>query len=181
MFPAKKRQKTKGKKKKFKVGKIKRHKLKKAVFQDNGFGKTITTPFSTFRVEMNWLEQNGDENEFEIHWINCRKFIGEERKNLLLHYKISSDGWTEKETLESKFVCVYVSKFLAENGQSRHLNQAFIFPSTTEGNETIREPIYIVRFSQDLSKELTNNIGLDLVLKNSIDHRFEGKIVKMYQ
>lgn len=167
------------KKKKFKAGKIKRHQFKQAIFKDKGFGKTITTPTTTFRVEMNWLNPDGNETDFQVHWINCRKFTGRERKDLLTYYKSTGDEWTDKETLESKFACVYVSKFLAETKDFWHLNQAFIYPTTKIGNETIREPIYIVRSSKNLEQELVGNTGLDLVLKNSIDHIYNNRIIKI--
>ena len=167
-----------GKKKKFKVGKIKRHRLRVSTLNNKGFGKTITTPTVVFRVEMSWLGEDEEEENFQVHWISCRKFVGTEREDLFTHYRsLESADWNRGETLESKFVCVYVSKFLAENKHTWHLNQAFVFPTPKEGNETIREPIYIIRCSKDLSKDLKGNAGLDVVLNNSIDHKYNGNII----
>ncbi|MDJ0595663.1 MAG: hypothetical protein QNJ72_37720 [Pleurocapsa sp. MO_226.B13] len=81
------------KKKKYKTGKIKRHRLRKAIGLKPGFGKPWSAPAVTFRVEMSWVDENDEESNEQIHWVECRKFQGEERKTLLLHYRLSGD-WT---------------------------------------------------------------------------------------
>lgn len=130
------------KKKKFKSGKVKRHKFRKALGITPGFGKPWSAPSVTFRVEFSWENSDGSEENEQVHWIECRKFKGEEKTFLLTHYANSTEEWTEGETIESKFICVYSAGFLVENKDKLHLNQAFIFPTTKKGNETIRMPIF---------------------------------------
>ncbi len=159
------------KKKKYKTGKIKRHKLRKAIGLKSGFGKPWSSPAVTFRVEMCWVDENEEESNEQIHWVECRKFQGEERKSLLLHYKLSGD-WTQKETIESKFVCVYVANWLVANREEKHLNQAFIFPTTKKGNETIRLPLYQVKWTENLAKNCAFEENVTIVLNNSIWHEY---------
>lgn len=161
--------------KRIKAGKIKRHKFRKAIGVKKGFGKPWSAPSVVFRVEFNWMNLDGSEENEQIHWIECRQFKGEERKFLRTHYETSPEDWTEKETIESKFVCVYVAKFIAENKERLHLNQAFIYNSPKAGNETIREPTYIVQWSPDLAAGIGSDLNIDIVLKNSIYHQHESK------
>jgi hypothetical protein len=156
--------------KKIKSGKINRHKFRKQLGIKKGFGKPWSAKSVIFRVEMNWETADGKEENEQVHWVECRRFQGEERRFLKAHYDNSAEDWTEQETIESKFVCVYVAKYLSENKARLHLNQAFIFPAPKEGNETIREPIYIVKWSPNLAEGIGSNINIDIVLKNSIYH-----------
>jgi hypothetical protein len=128
--------------KKFKTGKIKRHKLRKAVGVKQGFGKPWSATSVPFRVEFSWENLDGSEENYQTNWIECRKFQGEERQFLKAHYTQSTEEWTAGETIESKFVCVYCAQFLVQMKDILHLNQAFIFPTTKKGNETIRMPIW---------------------------------------
>jgi hypothetical protein len=157
--------------KKLKSGKIKRHRLRKQLGVKQGFGKPWSAPSVIFRVEMNWENQDGTEENEQVHWVECRQFKGEERHFLKAHYDSSAEDWTEKETIESKFVCVYVAKFLAEKKDRLHLNQAFVYAAPKEGNETIREPIYILRWSTDLAAGIGSDINIDIVLRNSVYHK----------
>jgi hypothetical protein len=157
--------------KKIKSGKIKRHKLRKKLGIKKGFGKPWSAPSVVFRVELNWENQDGSEENEQVHWIECRKFMGEERKFLKAHYSQSTEDWTEKETIESKFVCVYAAKFLSENKDRLHLNQAFVYAAPKAGNETIREPIYMLKWSPDLADGIGSDINIDIVLHNSIFHQ----------
>ncbi len=159
------------KKKKFKLGKIKRHKLRKAIGLKSGFGKPWSSPSVAFRVEFSWFNLDGSEENFEVHWIECRRFIGEERKVLDYYYRCEEATWGEKETIESKFVCVYVANWLVANKEDRRLNQAFIFPTPKKGNETIRMPIYQVKWSENLAKGIAFEKNVEIVLKNSIWHQ----------
>lgn len=156
--------------KKVKSGKIKRHKLRKKLGVKQGFGKPWSAPSTMFRVEFSWLNPDETEENEQVHWVECRKFQGEERRFLHQHYQSSAEGWTEKETLESKFVCVHIAKYLAQYKDTLHINQGFVFPTTKKDNETIREPIYIIQWTENLAKGIGSNINIDLVLKNSIYH-----------
>jgi hypothetical protein len=158
--------------KKVKSGKIKRHRFRKQLGVKQGFGKPWSAPSVKFRVEFNWVNDNGSEENEQIHWIECRQFLGKERKFLKTHYDISTEEWTEKETIESKFVCVYVAKFLAENKDRLHLNQAFVYATPKVGNDTIRQPIYIIQWSPDLEAGIGTDINIDIVLQNSIFHDY---------
>lgn len=159
-------------KKKIKTGKIKRHKLRKAIGVKQGFGKPWSAPSVTFRVEFSWENEDDTEENEQVHWVECRKFKGEERRFLKQHYEQSTEEWTEGETIESKFVCVYCAYFLVENHQKLHFNQAFIFPAPKKGNETIRSPIYIIKWTQELADNSVFNDNLRIVMKNSIWHQF---------
>ena len=158
------------KKKKFKTGKIKRHKLRKAIGVKNGFGKTWSAPSVVFRVEFSWENIDGSEENEQVHWVDCRKFQGKEREFLKTHYTQSTEEWTEGESIESKFVCVYCAYFLTQNIDLLHLNQAFIFPTPKKGNETIRFPIYQIKWTEELASNSVFNKNLAIVMKNSIWH-----------
>lgn len=108
------------KKKKFKTGKIKRHRMRKAIGVKSGFGKPWSATSVTFRVEFSWENVNGTEENEQVHWIECRKFMGSERKFLKTHYTQAEEDWTEGETIESKFVCVYCANFLVANKDKLH-------------------------------------------------------------
>lgn len=221
------------KKKKFKPGKIKRHKLRKALGVKNGFGKSWSAPSVIFRVEFSWENIDGSEENEQIHWIECRKFQGKEREFLKTHYTQSTEEWTDGESIESKFICVYCAYFLTQRRQeaegrwqkffqdkgypkmeipkladykfnfdeqqqlaiaqnSEHtpkhfidfpstlcplpsafvLNQAFVFPTPKKGNETIRFPIYQIKWTQELASNSVFNENLAIVMKNSIWHKY---------
>ena len=159
-------------KKKFKQGKINRHKFRKAAGLKPGFGKPWSAPSVTYRVEVSWENRDGSEENEQVHWVECRKFQGEEREFLKAHYTQSTEEWTEGETIESKFVCVYAAKFLVEMKEKLHINQGFIFPTTKKGNETIRQPIYQIKWTKSLAESSAFNETLAIVMKNSIWHKF---------
>jgi hypothetical protein len=159
------------KKKKFKTGKIKRHKLRQAIGVKDGFGKPWSAPSVTFRVEFSWENADGSEENEQVHWVECRKFHGEERNFLKAHYAQGEEEWTDGETLESKFVCVYCAGFLVKHKDKLHLNQGFIFPTTKKGNETIRFPIYQIKWTKELENKTVFNDNIAIVLKNSIWHK----------
>ena len=158
------------KKKKFKSGKIKRHKFRKKLGITPGFGKPWSAPSITFRVEFSWENPDGSEENEQVHWIECRKFAGEEKSFLRAHYAQKSEQWADGETLESKFVCVYCANFLVENKDKLHLNQAFIFPTTKQGNETIRMPIYQIKWSENLARNSVFGENIAIVMSNAIYH-----------
>ena len=160
------------KKKKFKTGKVKRHKFKKKLGLTPGFGKPWSAPSVTFRVEFSWENPDKTEVNEQVHWIECRKFQGEEKKFLCAHYAHGKEEWTEKETIESKFVCVYCAGFLARYKDKLHLNQGFIFPTTKKGNETIREPIYQIKWTEELALNSVFGDSIAIVLNNAIWHKF---------
>lgn len=193
--------------KKVKSGKIARHRFRKAAGIKEGFGKPWSAPSIPFRVEFCWADENDDEDNYQVHWIHCRNFKGEERKFLEAHYLVGEDPFGEGETIESKFVCVYASKFLVEQRQKAEgkwqklflekgyelsdippinnqenssdfcllpsalaVNRLFIFPTTKEGNETIREPIYQVNWTESLDRNCRFGETIEIVFKNSIYH-----------
>ena len=158
------------KKKKFKSGKIRRHKFRKAAGLKTGFGKPWSAPSVPFRVEFMHENADGSEENEQVHWIECRRFKGEEKNFLLAHYAKSKDKWTEQETLESKFVCIYCASFLVENKDKLHINQAFIFPTSKQGSETIRMPIYKIKWTPDLAKNSIFDDALAIVMKNAVYH-----------
>ena len=158
-------------KKKFKPGKIKRHKFRQKLGLSSGFGKPWSAPFILFRVEFSWENEDGTEENYQTHWIECRKFKGEERNLLLAHYAQSSEDWGKKETLESTFVCIHCANYLVANKEGKKINQAFIFPTTKEGNETIRTPIYQIKWTPELARNSVFNASLTIVLNNSVWHR----------
>jgi hypothetical protein len=144
--------------------------MRKAIGVKAGFGKPWSAPSVIFRVEFSWENFDGSEENEQIHWIECRKFEGEEKRFLKAHYTHSTEEWTENETIESKFVCVYAAGFLVEMKEKIHINQAFIFPTPKKGNETIRMPIYQIKWTEDLAKNSVFNDNLAIVFKNSIWH-----------
>lgn len=158
------------KKKKFKSGKIKRHKMRKALGEKHGFGKPWSANSIPFRVEFCWENEDGSEENEQVHWVECRKFLGEEKRFLKAHYAQATEEWVDGETIESKFVCVYCAHFLVKNRLNLHINQAFIFPTPKLGNETIRTPIYQIKWTEELAKNSVFNENLAIVMKNSIWH-----------
>lgn len=160
------------KKKKFKPGKTKRHKMRKAIGVKNGFGKSWSAPSVVFRVEFSWENIDGSEENEQVYWIECRKFQGREREFLKTHYTQSTEEWTEGESIESKFICVYCAYFLTQNIDLLHLNQAFVFPTPKKGNETIRYPIYQIKWTEELANNSVFNENLAIVMKNSIWHKY---------
>lgn len=208
--------------------------MRKAIGVKSGFGKPWSAPSVTFRVEFSWENPDGSETNEQVHWIECRKFQGEERNFLKAHYTQSVEEWTEGESIESKFVCVYCANFLVaqrkkaeecwtEQIKSHNLeispldkfiwsfdsfpceppsslvtgispdwacekvkkfpveyfslpsalmfNQAFIFPTPKKGNETIRFPIYQIKWTEELAKNSVFNSSIEIVMKNSIWHK----------
>lgn len=160
------------KKKKFKTGKIKRHKFRRTLGLKSGFGKPWSANSVLFRVEFCWENEDGSEENEQVHWVECRKFAGEEKSFLRAHYAQSKEEWSDRETLESKFVAVYCAGFLVEQKDELHLNQCFVFPSTKEGNETIRQPIYQLKWSQKLADNSVFSKNLAVVMNNSIWHKW---------
>ncbi len=193
--------------KKIKAGKIKRHKMRKAIGVKQGFGKPWSAPSVPFRVEFSWVNLDESEENEQVHWVECRKFQGEERRFLKTHYTQSTEDWTEGETIESKFVCVYCASFLVEQMKAlstrlealgvkekpqtmtaesikllvpsayilepaRIINQAFVFPTPKKGNETIRSPIYQIRWTEELARNTIFNESIAIVMKNSIWHNY---------
>lgn len=175
--------------KKIKSGKIKRHKFRKAIYErrtdvdkangetrsafglKQGFGKPFSAHSIPFRVEFSWENPDGSEENFQTHWIDCRKFFGEEKGFLEAHYSQHKEEWSDRETLESKFVAVYCAGWLVENKDKYHFNQCFIFPTTKIHNETIRMPIYQIKWSENLAKNSVFGTNLAIVMKNAIWHR----------
>lgn len=51
------------------------------------------------------------------------------------------------------------------------VNQAFIFPTTKKGNETIRQPIYQIKWTEDLAQSAVFNDNLAIVMKNAVWHK----------
>ena len=143
--------------------------MRQAAGLKQGFGKSWSAPSMMFRVEFCWAENDEESNE-QIHWVECRNFQGRERKFLLLHYTAANEEWGENETLESKFVCVHVSNYLVKNKDRLHINRAFIFPSTKKGNETIRQPIYQINWTESLAANCNFEDKIMIVLNNSIYH-----------
>lgn len=158
------------KKKKFKTGKIKRHQFKKKLGIKSGFGKAWSAPALVFRVEFSWEDENQDTSNERVDWVECRRFSGEEREFLKTHYASSSETWAERETLESKFVCVWCSNYLVRHHDELKINQAFIFPAPKKDNENIRMPIYQIRWTEELAKKSVFDDNIMLVFKNSIHH-----------
>ncbi|MDJ0595662.1 MAG: hypothetical protein QNJ72_37715 [Pleurocapsa sp. MO_226.B13] len=60
---------------------------------------------------------------------------------------------------------------MAANKEREHLNQAFIFPTTKKGNETIRMPLYQVKWTENLSQNCAFEENVAIVLNNSIWHK----------
>ena len=75
------------KKKKFKSGKIKRHKFKKKLGISPGFGKPWSAPSVPFRVEFSWENADGSEENEQVHWIVYANVFGDLgcRQILLFH------------------------------------------------------------------------------------------------
>lgn len=180
--------------------------MRKAIGVKQGFGKPWSAPSVTFRVEFSWVNFDDTEDNEQVHWVECRKFQGEERRFLKTHYTESAEDWTEGETIESKFVCVYCASFLVEQMKVlstrlealgvrdkpqtmtaesikllvpsayildfRIVNQAFVFPTPKKGNETIRSPIYQIRWTEELARNTIFNKSIEIVMKNSIYHKF---------
>ena len=101
--------------KKIKAGKIKRHKLRKKLGVKHGFGKPWSAKSVAFRVEFCWCDEDGEETNEQVHWVECRKFEGQEYQFLRTFF--SKMDWDEKETLFSKYVCFYVADFLVRQRQ----------------------------------------------------------------
>jgi hypothetical protein len=51
------------------------------------------------------------------------------------------------------------------------VNQAFVFPSSKKGNETIRSPIYRIKWSEEIAENAVFTNNLAIVMKNSIWHK----------
>ena len=158
---------TKIKKKKFKTGKCRRQQFRKKLNQVKGFAAKLTSPAADFRVEFNFEDEHGNESNEQTHWIQCRIFRGEERRFIQAYY--ADKDWSDRETLESKFVAVYVAQYLSRHHKEIKLNQAFIYHAPKQNNETIRVPIYQLKLS-DKWKTHIDDKGIEAVLKRAIAH-----------
>ena len=159
--------------KKCKQGKVKRHKFRRQLRLTPGFGKPWSAPSIAFRVEFAWVSEDGEESNEQVHWVECRKFSGEERRHLTENMKLHANSLAEKETIESIYTCIYVAAFLCQNRLIAKINQAFVYPpATKKGSETIRFPLYKINWSEDLEKNSQLNKSLAVVLKNCIWHKF---------
>lgn len=145
--------------KKIKAGKIKRHKFRKQLGPKKGFGRPWSATAVTFRVEFSWVDENENESNEQVHWVECRKFQGEEYQSLKAHYTQSEEQWSEKETIESKFVCVYVARFLVE--QIKALGKALEALGVQSKNPTnylsdIKRQLPLVPSAYDLEPMMLN-------------------------
>lgn len=162
----------KTKKRKLKSGKIKRHKLRKKLGVKKGFGKSWSAPLVTFRVEFNFTDENDDESNEQVHWIECRKLSDEEYRSARNYYNSKHGKWNEKETVESKYMFAYICKYLNDNAEKMQINQAFIYFASHLGNETIRMPIYHLTLEEIRQEDLSDIYCLDaeVVFKKMIWH-----------
>ncbi len=158
------------KNKKVKQGKINRHKLRTKLGVKKGFGKPWKTPSVLFRVEFNWCDEHGEESNEQIHWVECRKFQGEEYQFLKLYYRENRKKWIPGETLESAHVKTYVSKYLIENRKKLKINQAFIYVANSKKSDVIREPIYKIATLTDKIESWVDDPGINVTLENAVYH-----------
>lgn len=161
--------------KKAKQGKVKRHMARRQLNLVEGFGKSWSAPSLAFRVEfMHEDEEQNTSNEM-VHWVECRRFTGEERRHLVAHMNQHlKSALTDGETIESVYVSIYVSAFLCENRLKANINQAFIYPAATKkGSEAIRQPLYQIKWTESLEQASKLNKPLAIVLKNCIWHEFD--------
>lgn len=155
------------------IGKIKRHQERKARNIVSGFGKSYSDDEQVFRVEFCWRDpQTNDESNEQVHWVTCRHFKGKQRKYLRHYFNQRKESWKKGETVESEIVLAYVASWIILNRDRTHLNQAFIFPSTKIGNETIRNTLYQVYWTGELPDwEIDKDLAI--FIKNNISHLSE--------
>lgn len=154
---------------KYKTGKRKKHQFQKKLGVKLGFGKPWSDDAVDFRVEFSHCAEDGEESNEQVHWVQCRKFKGEEYKFLRSHWHENS-LWDAGETIESKFVCFYVTTYLNAFEQELGINQAFVFPTTKIGNQTIRHPLYHIILTDALRVESNLSTTLAIALKKCIWH-----------
>lgn len=157
------------------TGKTKRHQERKARNIVSGFGKSYSDDEQVFRVEFCWRDpQTNDETNERIDWITCRHFKRKQREYLRHYFTQRKESWKKGETVESEIVLAYVASWMILNRDRTHLNQAFIFPSTKIGNETIRDMLYQVYWTSDLPNWQVDK-DLAIFIKNNISHQSEDK------
>ena len=157
-------------------GRYKRHLERKARGVKHGFDSAIRDEKVTFRVEMKWCDvETEEESNEQLHWIECKKFKGEQYKFYKKYFNRAKDGWGKGETVESEFVCRYLGNWLILNRDKKHLNEAFVFPSTNKRDEVIRDLIYHVLWTGEYPNYVMDE-DLAIVLKNIIRHEVDGKI-----
>lgn len=175
--------------KKFKQGKVNRHKKLQKKLDNKGFGKPWSGECKWFRVEFSYYDEETDEDsKFQIpHWVSCRHFVGEERRFLMANLSnYRSTELTERESLESVYVSIYVANFLCYLGYGeqynpqvktrlpedfdRTVNQAFISPASSKNDETIREPLYHWQIKEDMCSPVENEVAA--TFRNCLYHEF---------
>lgn len=172
-----------------KRGKVKRHQKLKRKLRHPGFGKPWESDCRWFRVEFAYFEsETEDEDNFQSpHWVSCRKFKGEERRFLAAHAKdYQQRDMLDRETIESIYVCLYIANFLCQIAYGEKynchvhtrlppdfddkINQAFIYPAPSKHNDSIREPLYLLRIKQSMCQAIPSGIAASL--RNSICHEY---------
>lgn len=157
------------------TGKTKRHQERKARNIVSGFGKSYSDDEQVFRVEFCWHDpKTHDESNERIDWITCRHFKGKQRQYLKHYFTQRKESWKKGETVESEIVLAYVASWMILNRDRTHLNQAFIFPSTKIGNETIRDMLYQVYWTSDLPNWHIDK-DLAIFIKNNVSHQSEDR------
>lgn len=154
-----------------KKGKCKRHYAQRRKLNSPGFGATYQAPQSWFRVEFCWWDrETEEESDYQVHWVACRKFTGEERKFLYLHLRDwDKREFIERETIEAHYAMHYIVHFLCTHKEKLKVNQCFIYPAGKRNDETIRCPLYQIRWTENLcSHEMS--LGVRSTLYNCIEH-----------
>lgn len=153
-------------------GKLRRHKEQRAKNVKMGFGKAWSAEAVWFRVEFSWLDVDTEEETNEqVQWVSCRKLKGKDYRFYKAYFEDTDSYWEKGETVESKLVARYIAAWFIANRDDFHLNQAFIFPSTCKGNDTIRDPIMQVRWLGELPNYQLDK-DMAIVLKKCIWHEY---------
>lgn len=157
---------------KFKRGKFKRHAKKKLKLETSGFGKPWSADHLTFRVEFCWENKLLEQANFSLHWIQVRKFRGEERRFYIKYMTDNGLPLTEGELPEYRYLLCYLDYYYSHNKDRLKANRAFVYPATKRGDKAIRLPLWIREFQPD-EPEYRINKAIAAVFKNTIWHERE--------
>lgn len=159
-------------KRKNKRGKYKRHAKKVLKLGSGGFGKPWSADYLIFRVEFCWENKLLEQNNFSLHWVQVRKFRGEERQFYINYMADNGLPLQPGELPEHRYLLCYLDYYYSNNKEKLKANRAFVYPATKRCDKAIRVPLWIREFQPD-EPEYKINRAIAAVFQNTIWHETE--------
>lgn len=167
--------KVKPKKKKIpktKSGKIRRLHKKVNKLSSPGFGKKWSGNFLMFRVETFLEDEELNQENLEIHWIQVREFSKKERNFYHKYMAMNGKELKPGEFVEVQYLQSYLLDYRTQNNYQDKFNVAFIFPANKKKDKNIKQPILEIRWNENAYIQ-DFHAGVAAVYESTIWHETE--------